>query len=90
MKINFRKIEVKDLDGNEERINVSKLLGNIIYNNTPDLGELEIAQDIYKNGEVDLTPEQATSIRKYADSFSPAYVIVAVRSALDKIINSKE
>jgi hypothetical protein len=36
MKINFRNIKVKDLDGNELSYDVSKSLGNFIYKVTPD------------------------------------------------------
>ena len=89
MKIDFRKIEVVLLDGTKNQIDVSKLLGNSIFNNTPDLGELEIARDIYKNGEVDLTPEQAESVKKYV-SLSPAFATDATIKALDNIINSKK
>ena len=52
MKIDFRNIEVTDLEGNKSTSDVSKELGNIIYNNTTDLGELEFAQEVYKHGEV--------------------------------------
>ena len=59
MKIDFRKIEVKDIEGKENSLDISKMLGNAIYQKTSDLGELELAQNIYKNGEVELSPEQA-------------------------------
>lgn len=43
MKIDFRKIKVKDIEGKESNLDISKELGNTIYKNTPDLGELEFA-----------------------------------------------
>lgn len=89
MKIDFRKIEVFFLDGTKNYIDVSKLLGNSIYNNTPDLGELEIARDIYKNGAVDLTHEQAEAVKKYV-ALNPAFATEATCKALDEIINSKK
>ena len=49
-KIDFRKISVKDIEGNETLMDISKELGNSIYRNTPDLGELELAQELYKAG----------------------------------------
>lgn len=63
MKIDFRKIEVKDIEGKENSLDISKMLGNAIYQKTSDLGELELAQNIYKNGEVELSPEQAEQIK---------------------------
>lgn len=67
MKIDFRKITVQDVDGNKSTVDVSKELGNIIYKNTPDLGELEFAQEIYKSGEVDIDEARAEIIRRYMD-----------------------
>ena len=61
MKIDFRKIEIKDINGNVSVIDLSKELGNLIYKNTPDLGELEFAQELYKNGEVEVDESKAES-----------------------------
>lgn len=74
MKIDFRKIEVTDLEGNKSTFDVSKELGNTIYNNTTDLGELEFAQEAYKHGEVEVDSEKAEIVRKYMEvgRFSPA------------------
>lgn len=68
MKIDFRKIEVKDLDGNKSTVDVSKELGNAIYRTTQDIGELELAREIYKSGEAELTDEQIAIVRKYMDA----------------------
>ena len=55
MKINFRRIKVKTaIDGEIKEFDVAKTVGNAIYCNTPDLGELEFAQRIYKEGEVEV------------------------------------
>ncbi len=89
MKIDFKKIEVVDLEGERTYIDVSKLLGNSIFNNTPDLDEFHLSEDIHNNGEVDLTPEQAESLKKYV-SLSPAFATDATIKALDNIINSKK
>ena len=37
MKIDFRKIELVDLEGNKSTIDVSKSFGNAIFQNTGDL-----------------------------------------------------
>ena len=65
MEIDFRKIQVKDIEGNNSTVDIAKMLGNAIYQKTADLGELELAQNIYKSGEVEVSPEQAESIKKY-------------------------
>ena len=83
MKIDFRKIEIKDINGNVSVIDLSKELGNLIYKNTPDLGELEFAQELYKNGEVEVDDSKAEIIRKYVDrSGVLAFVKIAINNAL--------
>lgn len=88
-KIDFRKIIVKDIEGKETTMDIAKVMGNTIYNNTPDLGELEFAQEIYKKGEVDVTEERAAIVRKYMDAGQFfAYVKVAVNGALDAALST--
>lgn len=82
MKIDFRKIEVTDIEGNKSTIDVSQKFANAVYQNTGDIGELEIARKIYLNGVVDLTPEQAESLKKYADLFVRAIDRLSVLNAL--------
>lgn len=83
MKIDFRKIEIEDINGNVSVIDLSKELGNLIYKNTPDLGELEFAQELYKNGEVDIDGAKAEIIRKYVNrSGVLAFVKIAIEKAL--------
>ena len=82
MKIDFRKIQVKDIEGNNSTVDIAKMLGNAIYQKTADLGELELAQQIYKNGEVEVSPEQAESIKKYVSTGFVSFVQVAVNEAL--------
>ena len=62
MKLNFKQIKPKDIngkpfkdaDGKDAVIDISKDFGNFIYQNTGDLGMLEVAQEIYKTGEIEV------------------------------------
>ena len=82
MKIDFREIQVKDIEGNNSTVDIAKMLGNTIYQKTADLGELELAQQIYKNGEVELSMEQAERIKEYVKTNFVAIVQAAVNEAL--------
>ena len=82
MKIDFRNIQVKDIEGNNSTVDIAKELGNAIYQRTADLGELELAQNIYKNGEVELSTDQAERIKEYVRTNFVAVVQVAVNEAL--------
>lgn len=83
MRVDFRKLEVEDIEGNKSTVDISKMLGNAIYQKTADLGELELAQAIYKSGEVELSPEQAANIKGYVNTGFVAFVQIAVNKALD-------
>ncbi|RDT80694.1 hypothetical protein [Bacteroides ovatus] len=82
MKIDFRNIQVKDIEGNNSTVDIAKMLGNAIYQKTADLGELELAQQIYKNGEVELSTEQAERIKEFVRTNFVAVVQIAVNEAL--------
>lgn len=82
MKIDFRNIQVKDIEGNNSTVDIAKMLGNAIYQKTADLGELELAQQIYKNGEVELSPEQVERIKEYVKTNFVAVVQVAINEVL--------
>jgi hypothetical protein len=87
MKVDFRKIGIKGVDGKIQFMDLSKELGNVIFQNTKDIGELDFARDIYHKGEIDVTKEQAQKIKGYVDSQFKAFVKEALFPPLDKIIN---
>ena len=90
MIIDFRKIEVTDLEGNKSTFDVRKELGNTIYNSTTDLGELEFAQEVYKHVEVEVDSEKAEIIRKYMEvGRFFARIKKGVFDLLDSINNEK-
>lgn len=90
MKIDFRKIETTDIEGNNSTFDVSKELGNTIYKNTPDLGELDFAQTLYREGEIEVDEAKAEIIRKYMDVGQfYAFIKKSVNEKLDSINNQK-
>ena len=84
MKIDFRKIEVTDIEGNKSTFDISKELGNTIYQKTADLGELELAQRIYKNCAREMSSDEAEPINEYLRTNFGAGVQIAVNEALAK------
>ena len=42
-KLNFKAVPTRDIEGNLEPRDISKELGNFIYRETSDLGELDLA-----------------------------------------------
>ena len=82
-KLNFKTIPTRDIEGNLEPRDISKELGNYIYRETSDLGELDLAQRIYKDGEVEVTDEEIEIIKKYIDSAYKAFV----KKAFEEMLN---
>lgn len=87
MKIDFRKIELKDVEGNFFKMDIAKELGNSIYSDTGDIGELELAREIYLKGEIEVDPAKAEIIKRYIDGGYRAFVKEALIPVLDDIIN---
>lgn len=73
-KLNFKAVPTRDIEGNLEPRDISKELGNYIYRETSDLGELDLAQRIYKDGEVEANESEIEIIRKHIDSGYKAFV----------------
>lgn len=50
MNLELKQIEITGVDGKKEKLGFDyKGLANHIFNTTQDLGELEIARELYKN-----------------------------------------
>lgn len=69
MKADFRKVQVENIEGKFDTIDISKQLGNLIYNNSKDLGEVELAREMYRNGEIEATEENKKIIGKYITDY---------------------
>lgn len=89
MKVNFKKIGVKDIEGKIVERDFSKEIGNSIFSTTKDIGELDLARDIYHKGDVELTKEQAQMIREHVERNYLAWAKEALLPSLDSIINVK-
>lgn len=73
-KIDFRKIKCRNIEGDVQELDISKTLGNRIYSETGDLGELDLAQRIYRLGETEVTEEEVKTVRKYLKQGFKAFI----------------
>jgi hypothetical protein len=78
-KVDFRQLQAEAIDGSIITIDVSKDLANMIYNSTKECGEAIFAQELYKNGEVELTEENIAIVKKYYNDF-----LYFAKAAIDK------
>lgn len=83
MKIDFRKISVLQIDGTKKQMDLSKPVGNLIFEQTGDIGEMDIAKKIYYDGKIDLLPKQLESISLIISQAQiKAYLKIALLEAL--------
>lgn len=87
MKVDFRKICMTDIEGKKTPRDFSKEIGNVIFATTKEIGELDLARDIYHKGEVELTKEQAQMVKGYVDANFLAFAKEAILPALEAVIN---
>lgn len=90
MELDFTKVKVLGLDEKELVLNVNnKEFANHIYFSTGDIGDSDMAREIYKNGCLTPTKEQAKRLRFYIESFFIVPVRMAYFKQLDEIEKSE-
>ncbi len=90
-KIDFKKANLKGVDGKIATVDLDyQGLANFIFNQTKDLGELELARELYKNGMLDVDARRAQALKNYIQGAFSASVHEALFPVLDEIINSKK
>lgn len=85
MKVDFKRIPVKDLEGNITETNISKELSQVIYADAREIKDLDLALDIYKHGELDINDEQLEVIKKYLSNYFKAFVQKAFNDYIDTL-----
>ena len=89
--IDFSKAEIANVDGSKSKIFVDgdgeigilvKQFANVIYSQSKELGEVEVAREIYKTGQSKVTKEQAVALKKYAENY-PYILRTAIEGVFD-------
>ena len=79
--VDFRQIGVKNIDGQIEKADVSKQLGNVMYMQGQNIEECELGRAIYHKGQVELNQKQEDMVRRFIQPWS--YVL---RSAIEETL----
>ena len=77
MKVDFRKIAIRDVDGNKITTNIALQLGNLMYMQGQNIEECELGREIYKTGKakpdeeasVELDTKQVMMVERFANTF---------------------
>lgn len=55
----FTKIKIENIEGGTDIVDVSQIVGNILFNSTPDIMAMDKARTIYHKGKVELSKKEA-------------------------------
>ena len=68
-KVNFKEIVIKDIEGREQKVDVSQLLGNQLYMEGQNIEECELGKRIYfATGEVELSETEIKVVKRFAQN----------------------
>lgn len=90
MLINFRNITIKNIEGEESTVDISKDLGNLLYNSAVSQEGLEISRELYHNGEMDVTKENVEVLKGIIAGNFLAVIQESLNPIFDKIMNTEE
>ena len=74
-KVDFRKIEIENINGDKEVVDLSKILGNSLYSQGKTLEVVELARNIWKDGEVELKDEDVKILEEQIPQLFPTYIV---------------
>lgn len=85
MKINFNKLELKDIKGGPAKPEqpIHEVIGNIIYAQAKDLNLVDIARAIYRGEEVELRDNEASEIEGLLTSENSQLLAFARKAVKD-------
>ena len=81
-KVDFRKIQVENINGEMEIVDLSKTLGNALFPYAKTFEVVELARNIWKNGEVELKDEDVKILEEYVPQLFPYIFKTAIINAI--------
>lgn len=85
MEIDFRNIIIKDIDGKENTVDISKELATILYNISVSTEALDKAKQLKETGKMEVNTDMKDVIKQVVTNNFYAVVQIAVNELLDKI-----
>ena len=81
--IDFTKVSIKDIEGNEQETNVAKAVGNLIFNMADDVAEHDLGIKIYhSDGAIDIDENEEKILKKYLPALK-----YNLRSAIEQLLS---
>ena len=81
--IDFTRLPINDIDGNENENDVSKFVGNFIFNMADDVAEHDLGIKIYHSaGTIDIDEKEEKILKKYLPALK-----YNLRSAIEQLLS---
>lgn len=74
-KVDFRAIEIENIAGEIEKVDLAKVLGNAMFGQAKTFEVVELARKIWKEGEVELTAEDVKILEEQIPNIFPTYIV---------------
>lgn len=82
-KVDFRKVEIKNIEGAKEAVDLSKIIGNALFTQAKTFEVHELGRNIWKDGEVELKEEDVKILEEQIPQLFPTYIIrTAIMNAI--------
>lgn len=81
--INLTAIQITLLDGTTDTIDISKEFAQVVFQNTTEISEHDLAITLYREGEVKDTEDNRKVLLKYAKQFK-AFAQIGINNELLK------
>lgn len=76
--MNLKNLQIEMIDGSFIEKDLSKEIANLVYQNTTDIGMLDVAMTLYKTGEVEMDDNQKQIFKNIVDQNVKAFVKKAI------------
>ena len=74
-KADFRKVEIENINGDKEVVDISKILGNAMFPQGKTFEVVELARSIWKDGEVELKEDDVKILEENIPQLFPTYIV---------------
>lgn len=74
-KVDFRAIEIENIAGEIEKVDLAKVLGNAMFAQAKNHETWQLSRNIWKDGEVELSEEDVKILEEYVPQIFPTYVV---------------
>ena len=74
-KVDFRKIEIENIEGVKETVDLSKIIGNALFTQAKTFEVHELGRNIWKDGEVELSDDDKKTLEEHISQIFPTYIL---------------